>query len=185
MLIVAAVDEETGNRVLTVEKSNYSPVQPSDAYSIESKSVLLHDGHSQSIGHAVLLGASAVTVQDLMDRDRDEPTRPSEMGRVVDVVNAHPDGVTVPEVVAALPDLQDGTVRRYLTRAAKRGDIDRTSRGVYVPCPNVSLSQTGMRQKDKETLSMVRDTCPKCTESLHPSLIASGIEVHPNCEVAA
>jgi hypothetical protein len=192
VLIVAAVDEETGLRVLTVEKSNYSPLQPSDAYSIESKSVLLDDGHTQSIGHAVLMGASAVTVQDLMDRDRDQPTRPSEMGRVIDVVNAHPDGVTVPEVVAALPDLQDGTVRRYLTRAAGRGDIERAGRGVYVPCPNVPLSQTGMGQRDKETLSMVRDsrpigTCPRCgTESspvnaphgyLHPDCVPTGAEL--------
>jgi hypothetical protein len=185
VLIVAAVDEETGLRVLTVEKSNYSPLQPSDAYSIESKSVLLDDGHTQSIGHAVLMGASAVTVQDLMDRDRDQPTRPSEMGRVIDVVNAHPDGVTVPQVVAALPDLQDGTVRRYLTRAAGRGDIERAGRGVYVPCPNVSLSQTGMRQRDKETLSMVRDsrpigTCPRCGTESSPVNAPHGY-LHPDC----
>jgi hypothetical protein len=182
VLIVAAVDEETGLRVLTVEKSNYSPLQPSDAYSIESKSVLLDDGHTQSIGHAVLMGASAVTVQDLMDRDRDQPTRPSEMGRVVDVVNANPAGVTVAEVVAALPDLQDGTVRRYLTRAAGRGDIERAARGVYVPCPNVPLSQTGMRQRDKETLSMVRESCLICGEPLHSTLAAQGVETHPNCD---
>lgn len=192
VVLVVAVDDETGLRVVTVDKSNYSPEKPSDAYSIDSVDVQLDDGYTESVGHAVLVGASAITVQELMDRERDQPARPSEMGRVVDFVNKNPDGVTPADVAAALPDLQEGTVRRYLTRAAGRGDIERSARGVYVPCPNVPMSQTGMRQKDKET-HFVSGHSPKvlatveqgiCSICLNPSHFIDGTFVHPGCVAA-
>ncbi|CAN5516141.1 hypothetical protein BH10ACT6_BH10ACT6_01240 [soil metagenome] len=179
-LIVAAVDDETDARVLTVEKSNYSPLQPSDAYRIDSVNVRLHDGYTQSIGRAVLIGDSRVSVQDILDRDRDRPALSSDMSAVVDLVNAHADGVTVAQAIEALPGIAEATVRRYLTRASQRGQIERSDRGLYVPCPNVLLSQPPKRQKDIKTHFLSGHICPKCGEPSDP-VNAPFDYIHPDC----
>lgn len=189
VLIVAAVDEETGLRVLTVEKSNYSPLQPSDAYSIESKSVLLDDGHTQSIGHAVLVGESAVTVQDLMDRDRDTTSKLSgDSQSIIATVAQHPDGIRA-DAVAELLGMDAEKARTYLNRAANRGDVRRVQRGVFAPngTPGPSVTTVPSVPSVPKTEHSVqiehipyRDTCTECGEPL--TVVTSGQTQHPNCE---
>lgn len=195
VLIVAAVDEETGLRVLTVEKSNYSPKQPSDAYSIESKSVLLDDGHTQSIGHAVLIGESAVTVQDLMDRDRDTTSKLSgDSQLIIAAVTQHPDGIRADSVAEQL-GMEPEKVRTYLNRAANRGDIRRVQRGIFAPnetprpsvmtVPNVMSVPRTEHSTHTEHISRIEQseqngTCPRCgTDSSHVN--APHGYLHPDC----
>lgn len=185
-LIVAAIDEDTGLRVLTVEKSNYSPVQPSDAYRVESAEVLLDDGHTQSIGRAVLVGNSEVTVQQILDRDRDQSTLSDLSQKIVEHVAGHPDGVRAETVAKDLGE-DIAKVRTYLNRAEKRGDIERRERGVFAPLlrvPSVSSVPSSVHTTHIEHISY-RTTCTKCHTELHPSLIADGIDTHPNCGESA
>jgi hypothetical protein len=185
-LMVCAVDEETDQRIVTVEKSNYSPVQPSDAYEIESATIVLDDGFEQSIGRAVLIGSSQLTVQDLLDRERDVSKYSDDSQRFIAYVNAHPDGVRA-EDVASLADGDLSKARRYLNRAAGRGDIERLSRGVFRPVSRVpsvpSVPNSGHIGHIRHKSSL--EQCPVCGESLAPALVAAGETSHPGCEVAA
>jgi DeoR/GlpR family transcriptional regulator of sugar metabolism len=51
---------------------------------------------------------------------------------VIEFVNEH-DRVAVTDVLDGLPHHPEQTIRRYLSRAASRGDIARESWGVYAP----------------------------------------------------
>ena len=136
VVIVAAVDEETGLRVVTVDKSNYSPEQPSDAYSIDSVDVQLDDGYTQSVGHAQLVGASDVTVQEILDRERDGSSLSGDMQSIIAEVGNHPDGVEAAAVAEAV-GLPIEKVRKYLNRAFDRGDIEKPKRGLFTPLSRV------------------------------------------------
>ena len=163
-LIVVAVDEETNDRVLTVEKSNYSPVQPSDAYSIESVAVQLDDGYEQVIGRATLQGLSAVTVQDIMDRSQDTTGLSNDMQTIISYVEQHTDGVTTQEAVKALaPGVSEASIRKGLSRAADRGFIERRARGVFASLSHVSTVPTVPKEDSKDTKDIiyVQDKCPK------------------------
>lgn len=185
VLIVAAVDEETGLRVLTVEKSNYSPVQPSDAYEIDSVAVDLHDGHRQSIGRARLMGASAVTVQDLIDRERDNSTLSGDSQAIIGIVNAHPEGIGAADVAEEL-GMDEAKVRTYLGRAANRGDIKRIKRGLFGPVLRVATVASVSSSEHSTQIQHIsyRDNCSVCGTPLHPHLTDAGIHLHPGCEAA-
>lgn len=178
VLIVAAIDDETGDRILTVEKSNYSPLLPSDAYAIENATVKLHDGSTQQVGRAVLRGRSTLTVQDILERDNDSKSKLSEYSqRIIAEVERHPGGVGAEAVAEAL-GLETEKVRRYLNRAAGRGDIDRASRGVFTPVSRVPLSR--IQDTGQKRHIIYRDTCTRCGEPL--DVVEPGQTTHPNCE---
>lgn len=189
VVMVAAVDEETGLRVVTVDKSNYSPEKPSDAYSIESVDVRLDDGFTQSIGHAVSAGESAVTVQEILDRERDTSVLSADSQRIIAEVAKHPDGIDAESIAKGLgifdaqgkPDI--AKVRTYLNRAANRGDIERVRRGHFAPVSRVSNVMSVSDTKHSTQIQHIsyRDTCPVCRTELHPALIAAGQNTHPNC----
>lgn len=184
-LIVAAIDEDTQQRILTVEKSNYSPLLPSDAYTVESVDVRLDDGHVQSIGRAHLIGASDLTVQDLMDRDRETSKLSGTSQRIIECVANHPDGVKA-EVVARETGIDDTTVRKYLGRAAERGDIERIERGVFAP---VSRGESVPSVPNSPHLTHIGHSpwlgkCPVCGEPSSFNDPEHGY-THPNCGVAA
>ncbi len=186
-LIVVAVDEHSEHRVLTVEKSNYSPVQPSDAYRIESATVRLDDGHEQSIGRAVLVGESDITVQEILDRDRDTSNLSPDSQRIIAYVNEHPEGVTAADIVANLDGIDESKARRYLNRAANRGDIGKSGRGTFTPVSHVptvpSVPSSGQSRHIGHTLSR-ENTCPICGEPSNAALASAGY-VHPSCEGVA
>jgi len=184
-LIVAAVDDETGHRILTVEKSNYSPLMPSDAYRIDSATVRLDDGHEQPIGRATLIGDSAVTVQEILDRDRDSSALSGDSQRIIAEVGNHPDGVKV-ETIAESLNMEPDKVRRYLNRAAERGDIAKPQRGTFAPVSRVRSVPTVPNSGHLGHIRHISyiEQCPICKEPLHPTLIAAGIRTHPNCQEA-
>lgn len=151
-LIVAAVDEETDYRVLTVEKSNYSPTQPSDAYEIRSQTIILDDGHTEQIGRARLIGSSLVTVQEILDRDREHSSLSGGMQQIITYVNTHASGVGIADIIRDLSSIGEAKIRRYLTRAVNRGDIARLERGKYGPVSSVLSvpNVPSLRQRDIE-----------------------------------
>lgn len=186
-LIVVAVDEHTEHRVLTVEKSNYSPEQPSDAYRIESMTVRLDDGHEQSIGRAVLVGESDITVQEILDRDRDTSNLSPDSQKIIAVVDEHPDGVTAADIAAYLPGIDEAKARKYLNRAANRGDIGKSGRGTFVSLSRdlsvPSVPSSGHKRHIGHTLSRA-NTCPVCGELASPVLESVGY-LHPQCDELA
>jgi hypothetical protein len=132
-LLLLAVDEETDERILTVEKSNYSPIKPSVAFQVDSVSVPTDSGEHAIVGRATMLGPSSVTVQDLLNRDT--TVLGERSSDLIDYVNEHPEGVRAENVADAL-SIPIEQARTYLSRAAKSGRIDRAGRGVYVPQNN-------------------------------------------------
>lgn len=188
-LIVAAVDEETDLRILTVEKSNYSPVQPSDAYEIQSATVRLDDGHEQKIGRASLVGSSLVTVQDILDRDREQSTLSDVMQQIIVYVNEHPDGVKAADVARDVVDkdgsqISESKARRYLNRAVTRGDIDRKERGEFTPLSRVMTVPNVTNSGQTIQIGHISyiEKCLVCDQELHSALIEAGITTHPGCE---
>lgn len=133
-LLLLAVDDETDERILTVEKSNYSPVKPSVAFRVDSIAVPTSDGEQAIVGRAVMLGASDITVQDLLRREA--TVLGNRSADLVNYVNQHPEGVKAEEVAEALQDLPIDQARIYLSRAASAGRIERAERGLYKPVRN-------------------------------------------------
>jgi RecA-family ATPase len=184
-LILAAVDDETDLRILTVDKSNYSKIKPSDAYRVDSADVLLDDGYSQSVGKAVMVGESTMTVQDLMDRDRDNSSLSEHAQKIIAFVNEHPDGVKTGDVIAGMSNVPEATVRKALTRAVDRGDIQRHERGMYGPLSQVpsvpSVPSVGHERHKRPYSSLGR--CPKCGNESDP-VNAAFEYTHPGCDAA-
>lgn len=129
-LIVLAVDDETDDRIMTVEKSNYSPVKPSYAFRVDSIDVPTGDGDTNTVGKAVLLGHSDLTVNDLLNRDT--TVLGDRSADVIEYVNGHREGVRA-EDIAAVIDAPVNQARTYLSRLAGSGRIARLARGVYGP----------------------------------------------------
>jgi hypothetical protein len=129
-LMVLAVDEETDDRILTVEKSNYSAVKPSLAFKVESVDVPTARGEFTTVGKAIMLGASQLTVQDILSRDTSALGQ--DQSDLIQYVNDHPEGVSVEHVALALNKEKNYT-RNLLSRAAKAGRITREMRGMYTP----------------------------------------------------
>lgn len=136
-MMLLAVDEETDNRILSVEKSNYSAVKPSVAFRVDSVDVPIRNGDVTTVGRAVMLGDSSLTVQDILNRDV------SALGErsadLVDYVNRAPEGVRAEDVATAL-DIPINQARTYLSRAASSGRINRAERGVYVALGNTNTT---------------------------------------------
>lgn len=136
-MLLLAVDDETDNRILSVEKSNYSPVKPSIAFQVESVDVPTRSGETTTVGKAVMLGDSSLTVQDILNRDVSVLGERST--ELIDYVNRQPDGVRAEDVAAAL-DIPLNQARTYLSRAASGGRINRAERGIYVALRNTNAT---------------------------------------------
>ncbi|SKC50497.1 AAA family ATPase [Plantibacter cousiniae (nom. nud.)] len=69
VLMVARVSEDTDERVLTVDKSNYSQsVGQSFAFTIEATTVVTDDGQAVEVGRSVELGPSSTSVGEVMNK---------------------------------------------------------------------------------------------------------------------
>jgi hypothetical protein len=164
-MMLLAVDDETDNRILSIEKSNYSPVKPSLAFRVESVDVPTRSGEFTTVGRAVMLGDSPLTVQDILNRDVSVlGERSSEL---IDYVNREPEGVRAEDVAAAL-DIPVNQARTYLSRAASSGRIARAERGIYV-----ALRNTNATSPDPvESVASVANLSPSssfATNATHPT----------------
>jgi hypothetical protein len=140
-VILFATDEESGQRIATVDKSNYSEARgESFAFNLVSARIELEDGEVATVARIQELGVSTVSVSDIVNRVP-ETALGEEMGKVVACVNKHPEGIEPSAVVEEL-GIDGGTVRSYLSRAATRGLIKKMAYGKYAPtaAPSQSLS---------------------------------------------
>lgn len=198
-LLLLAVDDETDERILTVEKSNYSAVKPSVAFQVDSVEMPTADGESTVVGRAIMLGDSSVTVQDLLRRD--QTVLGERSAELVDFIKGHPEGVRAEEVSDAL-DLPINQARTYLSRLASSGRVERLERGRYGPVRNSNATRTPpvasvASVAFPEFATHITDTtppvavakalrsgiCPVCKLESHPSNEPHGF-VHPGCDAA-
>lgn len=138
-LLLLAVDDETDERILTVEKSNYSQVKPSLAFGVETVQIATTDGEQASVGRARLHGDANVTVHDLINRERDQRPLGDGSNKVIEHVNLNPDGVKPDDVAEAL-GIQPNEARSYLSRLTTAGRIERLRYGVYGPKRNTTTT---------------------------------------------
>jgi RecA-family ATPase len=68
-VLLLAQDEDSGERILSHDKSNYGELQPSVAFSIETAEVPVADGEVSQVGRAQYLGESDLNVQDIVGRE--------------------------------------------------------------------------------------------------------------------
>ncbi|KAB1662926.1 AAA family ATPase [Pseudoclavibacter sp. CFCC 13611] len=88
-LILIATDDESGDRVLTLDKSNYSTAAgQSWAFRLENTEVPTSDGTIEDIAHVVELGASELNVSEIINRepagDEDGEDRNAAQAFVID-----------------------------------------------------------------------------------------------------
>ncbi|WP_282826939.1 AAA family ATPase [Gulosibacter sediminis] len=78
-LFLFASDDEAGHRIVTQEKNNYAEnIAPSLAYNLVSTTVPLEDGNTVEVARVQHLGESDVSVQDLIDRQREDAEQRQE-----------------------------------------------------------------------------------------------------------
>jgi hypothetical protein len=74
-----AVDKDTGERIVTVDKASYSKNGGrSFKFALEDSSVLLDSGETANYARVELLGASELSVEDLMARENNRGEREDE-----------------------------------------------------------------------------------------------------------
>lgn len=72
-VLLFATDEDTGNRIVSIDKANYSAAQAgSFAFSLIDTTVPTDDGDLAHVAKVVHLGASDVSVHDVVNRSEDD-----------------------------------------------------------------------------------------------------------------
>jgi hypothetical protein len=187
-VLLLAVDEETEQRVLTVDKSNYSNRSPSLAFTIDSKSVPTDDGSTTVVGSANLLGETVLTVHEIVRRSRDEYLGDLSSD-ILTLLKESTAAMSTKDIAEALDEPQD-RVRTYAGRLVRSERIQRVKRGQYmridavptVPSvPSVPLNHPNDTHATDDTGDTPPPTCPVCNLAMHPALISAGIQEHPNC----
>lgn len=128
-VLLLAVDDETDQRILTMDKGNTTPRALSFAFTIDDAQIRTDDGDTASVGRARLIGETATTVHQIVGRENDR-TLGDLSSRIVAHVNGSPEPVTPADVAEALSENYD-TVKRYLTRLVGSKRIIRPERGKY------------------------------------------------------
>lgn len=187
-VLLLAKDEESGNRVLTVDKSNYGSRMPSLAFAIDTVTVTTDDGRTSEVGQARLIGESDVSVHELVRRDRDDLLGDTS-SEVLAYVNLNPDGVNVKSVCDEL-DLPTDKARTYLARLVTAGRVQRLGRGVYGPNVTTHDTPTSVTTVTTVTSTQPFDThitlitdmrvCPGCNEPSSEANAGTGY-LHPSC----
>ncbi|MEW1834534.1 AAA family ATPase [Microbacterium sp. NPDC079995] len=134
-LMLMAVDAETNERIVTVDKLNYGAAGLSWLFEVETADVPAAGGRTTSVGKAVLKGESPTSVQDLMDRERDSSrvrnARYNLAWGIRKVVEANGTPITLEAIYEAFSDEEQGAIRTNLTRLVKKGELTRTTQGMY------------------------------------------------------
>ncbi|GAA4686528.1 AAA family ATPase [Frondihabitans cladoniiphilus] len=194
-VILFVTDEDTGQRVATVDKSNYSETRgDSFAFNLVSTLIPTNDGTDTSVARVDYLGDSTISVTDIVNKP-DDVDLGEEIGAVVEYVNRHPEGVK-PADVATATNLDPKAVRTYLSRAAHRGLIAKAGYGHYTPsatAPSVRalvapvapvalnpLSATSATEATAQQQQHPVALCRSCGFPLSPAIAHHGI--HPTCD---
>lgn len=128
-VLLLAVDDETDQRILTMDKGNTTPRAISLAFDIDDAQVRTDDGDTASVGRARLIGETSTTVHQIVSRENDR-TLGDLSSRIVAHVSSSPEPVTPNDVAETLGENYD-TVKRYLTRLVGSKRLSRPERGKY------------------------------------------------------
>jgi hypothetical protein len=204
-VLLLAVDDETDQRILTVDKSNYSQRAASLAFSVESADVPTDDGEVTTVGRARLLGETTLTVHEIVQRNGDESLA-KDTAEILEYVLARPEGVETKTLVEEF-DIPRAHLRVYLSRLVNSDRIERRSRGIFGPkvtahppvTPVTSVTSvtdnhpyvthiTEVTTKQGITAvtepRKVNGICPNCGNPSHWANAANGY-VHADCETNA
>jgi hypothetical protein len=118
-VLLLAKDEDSGERILSHDKSNYGELQPSLAFTIVSTDVPVADGEVSQVGRAQCLGESELNVQDIVGRE--ERTLGSTRIAILELADSQE--TISPKDVAELLDTSSASARTYLNRLKKSRDL--------------------------------------------------------------
>ena len=130
-VLLLAVDEETNQRILSVDKSNYSPDSPSFAFTIETVTVPTDDDDIAAVGQARLLGASAISVHDIVKRGNDDGLSDLSVDILALARRHAPGDIGVSDITDAFPDCTPEKARTYAGRLVTTGRLARSGRGRF------------------------------------------------------
>ncbi len=126
-VLLLAQDEDSGERILSHDKSNYGELQPSVAFTISTAEVPVANGESSQVGRAQYLGESELTVQDIVGREE----RSLGTTRMAILELAEAKGTITAKDVAELLDTSPASARTYLGRLKKSQDLSSDKAGQF------------------------------------------------------
>lgn len=191
-LLIFAHDEETGNRVVTVDKSSYSDTQGSSfAFNLISVDVPTDDGNLTSVARVELLGATDLSVSDIWNREVDNgdgEERSEALSWLLNYLNDRGGKAKAADIRKAAQG--DGFIWRTIQRAGKKL-CEKASTGYQGEWLWTLKDDNSTPKDDKgdntdtpvtygETVSPMGLTCRICHLPLHDSQAAFG--THPTCE---
>jgi hypothetical protein len=204
-LLLFAHDEETGRRIVSIDKSSYSNVAGrSFAFDLVDTPVELDNGETTDVARVKLLGESDVSVSDVWAREYDQrnseeqnDTRAWLRGYLMDV------GGSAPSADVRKAAQSNGYVWRTVQRAAKntceinRSGYQGNTTWTLIENERASINDTVTSINDSADTPEVPVTydatvshmteptpppvlCRVCSTALHPSQFTIG--THPNCD---
>lgn len=136
-VLLLAVDEDSDQRILTVDKSNYSQEKKSLAFSVRSVSVPVRDGET-SVGAAFLLGETALRVHDLVGNLSEDKLAILELARHAKEEaerGARPSSTITSDQIVEELKITSNTARQKLNRMVKDGHLERVRDGEFSLAP--------------------------------------------------
>lgn len=151
--IPLARDPNTGKRVFSLEKANYSVAMGrSWQFDLTSRDVQMGDGTITSFGRVANLEESEVSVDQVINTQTDNLSDDSTA--VIDFINEHREGVT-PTEVALFMGWERNKARTYVGRLADSGRITKLRRGVYGPAVVFDLDESKVTPKATQEVTPV------------------------------
>lgn len=194
-VILFVTDEDTGHRVASVDKSNYSESRgDSFSFNLVSTDVPLAGGDVASVARVEYLGESTISVSDIVNKPEDVDLG-EEIGSVVNYVNDRLEPAKPADIARDL-NLDPKAVRTYVSRAAKRGLIDKTGYGTYqrsatapsvravvAPVAPVALNPLSATRATTATAQQETQAVALCSTCHLPmSTALAGHTTHPGCD---
>jgi hypothetical protein len=179
-VLLLAVDEESDQRILSVDKSNYSPVKKSLAFMVRSATVPVSDGGETLVGCAELLGETALRVHDLVGTLSEDKRAILALAKSAQEEAARGVGsgtITSEQVVEELKIGKD-TARQKLARMVKEGHLQRIKEGEFslalqgwqaTPSSGVTRHSVTPVTNEEERQALQRDSV---TRDRHPICLA-------------
>ena len=189
-VLLLAIDDETNDRILSVDKSNYLPDSPSFAFAIETVPVVTDDGDIAEVGRARLIGDSSLTVQDIVRRSHDASLGDLS-AEIVALVTASNAELSIKDIADEF-DISEHKARTYAGRLVKSGRIQRTGRGRFaandtaisneLSVANDATVANNATPATHDSLFRNDTVCVICSEPLHEALVSRSVTIHPTCE---
>jgi hypothetical protein len=152
-------DQDTGQRILGVDKSNYSNAReiPTLAFAVQTTEVHLSDGQTSTVGRAECLGETDLTVDEVASRTEsnlgDWEKEILELASERDTISA--------KDVSDLLGYPSNTARQYLRRLKIKGTAESPKAGTF------QITEAGRRLVSPESVTALqRDNAPGVVTSL-------------------